>query len=330
MNPRQLGRSDIAVSAVGFGCWPIGGRIIEDGKAVGWGDVNDAESIRAIHRAIDLGVTFFDTAEVYGRSEEILGQALQGRRHRVVLATKFGRRYNRERHEIGTNDCRPASMRTSLEGSLRRLGTDYIDLYQLHAPDCPSEQAVALRDALELVVREGKIRAYGWSTDRQENARIFAEGPHCAAIQQHYNVLEGNSTLLAFCEGHGLASINRGPLAMGLLTGKYGSGATFPADDVRGARHQWISWLQQGQPNPRMLAILAAIREIVTRDGRTMAQGALAWLWARSASTIPIPGFKGMRQAEENAGAMAFGPLTAGQMAEIAMIVAEASRPNDV
>jgi len=106
MFTRELGRSGIRVSALGFGCWPIGGLIIEDGKSVGWGEVDDDESVRAIHRAIDLGVTFFDTAEVYGRSEEILGRALEGRRDTVVIVSKFGRAYNRERHEIGQNDLR--------------------------------------------------------------------------------------------------------------------------------------------------------------------------------------------------------------------------------
>lgn len=321
MFTRQLGRSGICVSALGFGCWPIGGLIIENGKSVGWGNVDDTESIHAIHRAIDLGVTFFDTAEVYGRSEDILGRAFVGKRDQVVIATKFGRIYNRERHEIGADDCRPTSMRTSFEGSLKRLGTDYIDLYQLHVGDCPAEQAIALREALEQLVREGKIRAYGWSTDTLENAQIFAEGPHCSAIQQHYNVLDGNTALLAFCEEHNLASINRGPLAMGLLTGKYTSGSTLPADDVRGAGHRWMRLSPNGWPNPAELDKLAAIGDILASNGRTLAQGALAWLWGRSKHTIPIPGFKGMQQAEENARAMDFGPLSPEQMAEIQRIL---------
>jgi aryl-alcohol dehydrogenase-like predicted oxidoreductase len=321
MFTRQLGRSSIIVSAVGFGCWPIGGLIIEDGKSVGWGAVDDQESIRAIHRAIELGVTFFDTAEVYGRSEDVLGRAFAGKRDKVVIATKFGRAYNRERHEIGADDCSPQSMRRSLEGSLRRLNTDYIDLYQLHAGDCPAEQAIALREALEQVAREGTIRAYAWSTDRLENARIFAEGPHCTAIQQHLNVLDGNTELLAFCESNNLASINRGPLAMGLLTGKYGSNISLPSDDVRGAGHAWMRLFPGGNPNREQLERLSDIRDILTSSGRTMAQGALAWLWGRSRHTIPIPGFKGLRQAEENARAMDFGPLTAEQMTQIEQLL---------
>lgn len=321
MFTRTLGRSGIEISALGFGCWPIGGLIIENGKSVGWGSVDDDESVRAIHRAIDLGVTYFDTAEVYGRSEDILGRALAGKRDQVVIATKFGRTYNRERHEIGPNDLRPETMYKSLEGSLKRLKTDYIDLYQLHVGDCPSGKAVALRDALEEVVRKGKIRAYAWSTDKVENAVLFAEGPHCTAIQQHLNIFEGNEALLAFCEQRNLASINRGPLAMGLLTGKYNTDSTLASDDVRGAGHTWLRLFPDGKPNHEALEKLASIRGILTSDGRTMAQGALAWLWGRSPNTIPIPGFKGMRQAEENARAMEFGPLTAEQMTEIQQIL---------
>ena len=322
MLTRILGRSGITVSALGFGCWPIGGLIIEDGKSVGYGQVDDNESIGAIHRAIELGVTFFDTAEVYGRSEDILGRAFAGRRAQVVIASKFGRRYDRATHTIGANDLRPASMRSSLEGSLRRLGTNYLDLYQLHVGDCAAEEALALREALEDVVRSGKIRAYGWSTDRLENARIFAAGPHCAAIQQHYNVLEGNAELLDFCAVQHLASINRGPLAMGLLSGKYTAASQLPANDVRGAGHGWLALFPAGRPSAAGLAALDAIREILTSGGRTAAQGALAWLWGRSPQTIPIPGFKGVLQAEENARALERGPLTPAQMDEVQRLLA--------
>lgn len=317
MFTRKLGGRGIIASAVGFGCWPIGGLIIEQGKSVGWGHVDDHESIRAIHRAIDLGVSLFDTSDVYGRSEDILGRAFAGKRDKVIIATKFGKTYNRERHEITGVDCSPLHMRHALEGSLRRLKTEYIDLYQLHVADCPAGQAVVLREALELLVQEGKIRGYGWSTDRLENARIFAEGPHCIAVQQDFNIFGGNADLLAFCEAHNLASLNRGPLAMGLLTGKYTLSSLLPTDDVRGAGHSWMSEFPAGHPNPVYLERLSAIRDILTSNGRTMAQGALAWLWGRSEKTIPIPGFKTVEQAEENARAMEFGPLTSEQMAEI-------------
>jgi aryl-alcohol dehydrogenase-like predicted oxidoreductase len=317
MFTRELGRSGIVVSALGFGCWPIGGEIIENGRSVGWGAVNDAESVRAIHRAMDLGVTFFDTADVYGRSEDVLGRALAGRWDRVVIASKFGRTYDRASHTITGEDLSPAHLRRALEGSLRRLGTDVIDLYQFHVWDCPAAAALALRAELESLVEEGKIRAYGWSTDRLPNIELFAAGPHCATAQVHLNLLEGDRNLVTECARLGLASVVRGPLAMGLLGGRYTSQSALPTDDVRGSGQSWVQLFRDGRPTAEGLRRLTAIGDVLTSDGRTLAQGALGWLWAVGDNTIPIPGFKGMRQAEENAGALAFGPLPPDRMAQI-------------
>ncbi|GIH25839.1 oxidoreductase [Acrocarpospora phusangensis] len=317
MVTRTLGRSGIVVSALGFGCWPIGGAIVENGRSVGWGAVDDGESIRAIHQAMDLGVTFFDTADVYGRSEDVLGRALAGRWDQVVIASKFGRTYDRATHTITGEDSSPAHLRRALEGSLRRLGTDVIDLYQLHLWDCPEPEALALRVELEALVEEGKIRAYGWSTDRLSNVELFAAGPHCATAQIHLNVLEGDRNMVTECARLGLAAIVRGPLAMGLLGGKYSSGSALPTDDVRGSGQSWISLFRDGRPTADGLRRLAAIGEVLTSDGRTLAQGALGWLWAVGENTVPIPGFKGMRQAGENAGALAYGPLSPDQMAQV-------------
>jgi aryl-alcohol dehydrogenase-like predicted oxidoreductase len=167
-------------------------------------------------------------------------------------------------------------------------------------------------------VAEGKIRAYGWSTDFPERARVFAEGEHCAAIQLELNVFDDNGALIDLCEQENLAAINRGPLAMGLLTGKYMAGASLASDDVRGDRSpEWMKYFKDGKPNPEFLKKLDAIRNILTSGGRTLAQGALAWLWARSQNTIPIPGFRTVKQVEENAGALQHGPLTPEQMREI-------------
>ncbi|HEV8561649.1 MAG TPA: aldo/keto reductase [Actinophytocola sp.] len=325
MRTRQLGRSGIEVSPVGFGCWPIGGLIIQDGRSVGWGDVDDGESIRAIHLAIDLGVSLFDTGDVYGRSEEILGRAFAGCRDQVVIATKFGRTYDRERHTITGVDLSRAHLRRALEGSLRRLRTDVVDLYQLHVGDCPQPAALELRDELETLVQQGKIRAYGWSTDDPGNIGLFAEGPHCAAAQIHLNVLEGNRQLVSLCAANNLATLLRGPLAMGLLSGKYTAATRLSQQDVRGAGHDWIeNRFPDGRPDPTLLTTFTAIRDILTSNGRTPAQGALAWLWALGENTLPIPGFKGLHQAEENAKAMDFGPLTPQQMAEIGRLLTPA------
>jgi aryl-alcohol dehydrogenase-like predicted oxidoreductase len=317
---RELGRSGIHVSALGMGCWAIGGPFWAGETPVGWGKVDDEESIRAVHRALELGVNFFDTADVYGagHSERVLARALAGRRQEVVIATKFSNQFDENTKQITGSSAAPDYIRQACEGSLRRLDTEYIDLYQFHWSDYPAEQAREVADTLETLVAAGKIRAYGWSTDSPERAGVFAERPNCAAIQHQINVLDDNPALVTVCEEFNLASINRGPLAMGLLTGKFSSGATLPLDDVRG-RHspEWMGYFKSGQPNPLWLKKLEAVRDILTSEGRTLAQGALAWLWARSQQTLPIPGFKNIAQVEENCAALHHGPLAAEQMREI-------------
>lgn len=316
---RQLGKSGIEVSAIGMGCWAIGGPFTtSEDVSAGWSEVDDNQSIRSIHRALDLGVNFFDTADLYGagHSEEILGRAIQGRRDQVVVATKFGCVINEEKKQWIDNDGSPKYMREALEASLRRLNTDYIDLYQFHYWGYPAEEAEPIRDALEEVVKEGKIRGYAWSTDLIESVKVFAKGPNCIAVQQRLNVLVGSDEILAFCEKNKLASINRSPLAMGLLTGKFQKNTHFPDDDLR-SQTNWFGGFEEGKPDPEWLNRFDAIREILISNGRTYAQGALAWIWARSENTIPIPGFKSVAHVEENVEAMQFGPLNPNQMTEI-------------
>jgi aryl-alcohol dehydrogenase-like predicted oxidoreductase len=318
---RPLGRSGIEVSALGFGCWAIGGEwSAPDGQPLGWGRVDDEESVRAIHRALDLGVTFFDTADNYGtgHSERVLGRALGRRRDDVVVATKWGNLFDERTRTADGRDDSPEYVRRALTASLARLGTDHVDLYQLHLGDAGPERAVRLRETCEELVREGLIRAYGWSTDDPARAAVFAEGPHCAAVQFHVNVLQDAPGMLALCEELGLTGIARGPLAMGLLTGRHGAGRVLEAGDIRSRPPAWLQGFGAGDgADPEWLARVDALREILTSDGRTPAQGALAWLWARGPRTVPIPGFRSVAQAEENAAAMAKGPLTPGQLAEI-------------
>ncbi|MCI0709584.1 MAG: aldo/keto reductase [Chloroflexi bacterium] len=313
MQKRTLGRSGIEVSAVGVGCWAMGGS--------GWGGgADDAESIRALHKALEMGVNFFDTADIYGmgRSEKVLGEALSGRRDGAVIATKFTYSWDdATKTETGPNTS-PEYIRSACEASLRRLQTDYIDLYQFHWNEYGPEGAEEVRDTLEGLVAGGKIRTYGWSTDFSDRARIFAEGPNCSAIQVEMNVIDDAPDILAVCDEFNLAAINRGPLAMGLLTGKYTPDITLSDDDVRGPNApEWMKYFKDGAANPEWLDRVTAVREILQSDGRTLAQGALAWLWARSDKTLPIPGFRTTAQVEENCAALKFGPLTADQMVDI-------------
>lgn len=317
---RTLGSSEIEVSALGMGCWAIGGPFWSGETPIGWGEVDDEESIRAIHKALDLGVNLFDTANVYGagHSERVLARAFDGRRAQVVIATKFNAVFDETTRQVTGSDTSPEGIRQACEDSLRRLNTDYIDLYQFHDNGYPAEKAAPIRETLEELVKEGKIRSYGWSTDFPERAQVFAQGPKCSAVQLQLNVLDDNPAMIALCEKENLAALNRGPLAMGLLTDKYTTEIKIAADDVRGEKSpEWMKYFKEGKPNPEWAAKRDAIREILTSKGRSIAQGALAWNWARSEKTLPIPGFRTVAQVQENAGAMQFGPLTMEQMNEI-------------
>jgi len=325
---RVLGRSGIEVSAVGMGCWAIGGPWTINGTVAGWSEVDDDESIRAIHAALDLGVTFFDTAANYGagHSERILARALAGRRDRVVIATKFGYEVDEAAKAVKHYDAVEeqsdvaSRLRADLDRSLDRLGTDYVDVLLLHVWGLTVERALAAGDVLEELVSEGKIRTYGWSTDRTDAVKAISTLPGSGVAEVQFNVLTGNAELLALCERLNIGTAARAPLGMGLLTGKFTADTTFAPDDVRGSA-QWFPGLQGGKPSQAWLDQLASVRDVLTSKGRTLAQGALAWLWARSPVLVPVPGFRSVAQVRENAGAMEFGPLTATQMAEIDRIL---------
>lgn len=278
--------------------------------------MDDAESIRAIQYALDAGINFFDTAANYGcgHSERILGQAIAGQREKVFVATKFGYVIDEKSRIVTRNDEDVAGrIRQECEASLRRLKTDYIDLYQFHKDDYDPEKAAEVRDLLETLVEEGKIRWYGWSTINPEGAQVFAQGQHCTAVQHWMNMGTDMPEILAVCDRHDQASIVRSPLGSGNMTGKFNNDSTFPEDDWR---HTWNSpseFLTQRRQR------IAAVGKFFAEAGesRTQAQIALAWIWTRSDRTIPIPGFKTLAQVKENIQAMEFGLLSKEQMIEI-------------
>lgn len=324
MEKRVLGRSNIRVSPMGLGCWAIGGQFYMDGKIDGYGEVDDRESVRAIHTGLDMGINFLDTSDAYGigHSEEVIGKALEGKRDQVVIATKFGYFGNEATKTLYGSNLSPDYIERACDASLRRLRTDYIDLYQLHVWEVGISELNIVTDTLDRLVSKGKIRTYGWSTDLLQGVKLIAEKENCSAIQQEYNIIKRNDDILRFCEQNNLASINRGPLAMGLLTGKFSRDSVISKDDVRGSGHSWAEHLFKNQrPNEDAMKKLDAIRDILTSNGRSLAQGSLAWIWAKSGVTIPIPGFKTVKQIEENAKAMEFGPLTEKQMKDIDRII---------
>lgn len=321
MGPIRLGNTGIAIHRLGLGSWAIGGPCMDGDSQMGWGDVDDGQSLRAIRAAVELGVDYIDTANIYGagHSEEVVGRAVKGMREKVVISTKFGILCDPiQKRTTGTIHS-AEEVRASCEASLKRLGTDYIDLFLFHLGSCSPDFASEVREALESLAREGKIRGYGWSTESPELAGIFAAGEHCAAFMHIENLFEDYPDMLALCERAGVASLCRSPLCMGLLTGKYDENTRFAANDLRGKNAPaWMNYFIDGKPNPEFLRRLEAVREILTSGGRTLAQGCLAWLWARGGNTVPVPGFRTERQAVENAAAMELGPLTSAQMAQIA------------
>jgi aryl-alcohol dehydrogenase-like predicted oxidoreductase len=311
MQARRLGRSGIRVSPLGLGTARMAG--------LGWS--HDAtpeiepearrEAIRQIRAAVDMGVTLFDTADNYGQgeSERILGEALRGRRGGVIVATKFGEDPVSGQEDPWALDAR--TVERKCEASLRRLGLERIDLYLLHRRDYPVERAPELVGILEELVRVGSIRSYGWSTDDVERARVFAGGEHCTAIEHRLNVFHDAQAMLDLCSEQDLASLNRVPLLMGLLTGRWSSETRLDEGDPR------APWFEQAG----FLDVLAKARDIephLTCDGRSAVQGALGWIWARSPLAVPLPGFRDGGQMRELVEAQRFGPLPPDAMQAIA------------
>lgn len=313
MKTRRL-RTGLAVSEIGLGCWGIGGPFWDGGGWMGYGDTNDAESLRCLHRAAELGVAFYDTSSVYGcgHSETLVGQAF-GNRSDVVISTKFGFTFDAATRKVTGTDATPAAIRASLEASLQRLRRDRVDLFSFQLWDYPLDTAGEVLSTLDSLVSEGKIGSYCWLTDDPERVRFFAQGAHCAATGQLMNVMESNPALVALCESLNLPILVRRPLGMGLLTGKFTTESRFADNDMR----KRFGWDFHAPKHAAKLAKLDRVRAVLTRGGRTLAQGALAWVWARSPLAIPVPGFKTPAQLEENVGATAFGPLTADDMGEI-------------
>lgn len=316
---RRLGHSNLEIGALGLGCYAIGGEFrVESDQPWGWTGVDDNESIRAIHAALDMGVDFLDTAQAYGcgHSEAVIGKAIKGRRDSVILATKFGKLIDEKQRRVLGSSIAPDDIRASCEDSLRRFGTDYIDLFQWHESSGSIEDLPGLLKTLDELVAAGKIRYYGWSTDDPDRIRQMAQSPNCLAVQHQLNVfvpVDRWRKMLDLCDEFDLASINRSPLMMGILSGKFNSDTTFSEGDVR---YSIGLSFKEGRLAER-LKQLDAVQEVLTSGGRTLVQGALAWIWACSPRTIPIPGFKNVKQVTENAGAMSFGPLRETEMQQI-------------
>jgi aryl-alcohol dehydrogenase-like predicted oxidoreductase len=290
---RELGRSGLTVSAQGLGCM---------GMSFAYGPADEAESIATIHRALDLGVTFLDTADVYGdgRNEELVGRAIAGRRDEVVLATKFGIVMDPDDPGARGFNGRPEYVRSSCDASLARLGVDHVDLYYQHRADgeVPIEETVG---AMAELVAAGKVRHLGLSEASADTVRRAAAVHPIAALQSEWSLfsrdLEGE--ILDACRELGIGLVPYSPLGRGLLTGAVSSLDELADDDFRRTQPRF-----QGDNLDRNLALVAEVRSIAGTLGVTPGQVALAWVQGRGDDVVPIPGTKRRRYLEENVAAL--------------------------
>jgi len=321
MEYRELGRTGWKISTISFGAWAIGGT---------WGPVQDKDSLAALHRALDLGVNFFDTADVYGdgRSERLLAQLRKSRRQPFYVATKAGRRL--DPHEAGGYNRQ--NLTAFVERSLKNLETDALDLLQLH---CPPTQVFYLPDifgVLDDLVSAGKLRHYGVSVEKVEEALKAIEYPGVQSVQIIFNIFRQRPADLFFTEAQRrrVGILARLPLSSGMLAGKMSRASSFSSDDHRAFNRQGAAFDRgetfSGLDFDTGLKAVEALRPLVPH-GATLAQLALRWILMFPAVTCAIPGAKRVAQVEENMGAAAMPPLPNETIARISQVYEQQVRP---
>jgi aryl-alcohol dehydrogenase-like predicted oxidoreductase len=294
MQRRKLGRQGLTVSAMGLGCM---------GMSEFYGARDDAESVATIHRALELGIDFLDTADMYGvgRNEELVGKALAGRRDRAIVATKFGNERRPDGTWVGVNG-RPEYVKSACDASLKRLGMSHVDLYYQHRVDktVPIEDTVG---AMAELVKAGKVRHLGLSEASAKTIRRAHAVHPIAALQTEYSIFERHveKEILPACRELGIGFVSYSPLGRGLLTGAVTSAADLDASDSRRQRFPRF----EGENLAANLGIAEVVKRVAAARGATAAQVALAWVLARGDDVVPIPGTKRRRYLEQNAAAAA-------------------------
>lgn len=312
--------NDVEIPRLGMGTWTIGGQFWSGEQPLGWGEVDDRDSVASIRKAVDLGIRYFDTADVYGcgHAEELLAEALGRTGEDIMISTKFGNMFDAPNKQMTGPGTSATYIRSAVEASLRRLRREQIDLVFFHLNEHPIDASGNVFATLSTLRDEGKIAAFGWSTDFTESAEAFAGIEGFVSVQHNMNLFRPAEDMVRLINQRDLISVARQPLAMGLLGGRFSSGKhSFSKSDIRATGPDWQSYFVDGAANPDMLDRIEAIRDLLTSGGRSLAQGALAWIWAKSPRTIPIPGFRTISQIEDNVGALEKGPLSPETMAEI-------------
>ena len=298
MHYRKLGRTGITVSEIGFGGWAIGGATGAAGTPIGWGKTNDDESLAAIRRARELGVNFFDTADSYGfgRSESLLGIVLSRRRQEAVIATKVG--VVRDADGRLRKDFSSSHVSHAVDGSLKRLRTDYIDLYQLHNPTMDDLHRDEIHEAMDRLQEAGKVRFWGVSVNTPEEGLAIVERGWGYTLQVLYNVLNQAPAAELFpkAKEKGYGIIARVPLASGLLSGKFQTTTTFAADDIR---QNFLTSKRLEEVIPRV----DEVKAIIGGTARSLAEGAIRFALCDDAVSTAIPGARNVRQVEMNVAA---------------------------
>lgn len=312
MNERPLGSATgLSVSVIGLGLWAAGGDE--------WGTSEDRASLDAVETALEAGVNFFDTADVYGsgHSEELLGQAMRGRRDEFIVATKIGwTGYDDEADRSRYDDV--ASLVEGVESSLERLGTDHVEVIQCHI-DHPEPNTPVFIEGFRKLKEDGIVKAWGVSTSDLEHLKQFNADGDCDVLQTDYSILNrtAEQEIFPYCQENGIGVIVRGPLAMGLLTGKYSASDTFPDGDFRRA---WIEDPEQNEQFLRDLEVVDRLREVVSEDG-SMARFALRFAMSHPAVSTVIPGARNESQARANAQAASEPLLSATELKSVDRLV---------